>query len=82
MKQRHYNGRIDEPENPYSYQITFRATSRTSGRFASCMGLVKKFGGKKTMIEIFEKVLLPAMEEYVRPLADMARAERETKNNN
>lgn len=80
-KARNYNGRADEPGNPNGFQITFRADAKTSAKFASCLGLIKKFGKKNyTMIQLFKEVVLPAVQNYVAPLADIARAERKAGN--
>ena len=77
-KKRNYNCRSDEADNPFGYQIAFRADKSTSAKFASCCGLIKKYGPKNyTMIKLFREVIVPAVQNYCAPLADAARAERQ-----
>lgn len=76
MRKRNYNARAGESEAMNSYQITFRTNRKLSGQFASCKGLIKKCGKKMTMISLFEQVIMPAMREYVAPLAEQAKKER------
>lgn len=74
MRKRRYNCRADEIGNPYGYQITFRANRKSSALFSSCRGLIRRFSAKKmTMIDIFETVMIPAMEEYCRPFVEEAK---------
>lgn len=78
METRKINQRADEPENPYSYQITFRTSRVLSGRFSSLRGLCKKYGHNEKTPELFEKVILPAMMKYVsdRGYIDLAKADK------
>lgn len=79
-KKRNYNCRGDEVGNPNGWQITFRASRTTSAKFASCCGLIKKYGPKNyTMIQLFREVVLPAVQNFCAPLADAARADRNNK---
>lgn len=76
-KKRNYNSRRDEIGRKYSYQVTFRMSRADSGRFASLKGLIKHYGDRKlSMIKMMEKILLPALESYCKPLAIKAEAER------
>ncbi len=59
------NGRVDEIGNPNSYQITFRTTRALSARWSSLRGLCRKFGKDELTPELFEKVVMPAMRDYV-----------------
>lgn len=80
-KRLNYNCRMDEQGNPNGFQISFRANRKTSAKFASCCGLIKKYGPKGfTMIDLFEQVVLPAVQNYCSPLADKAREERGNSN--
>ena len=61
-------------------KITVRATEQVSNRFASIQGLIFKYGEKETIADLFETVMLPALERYVEPYVDRARMEREANN--
>lgn len=58
-------------------KIEIRMSESSSNRLASIQGLLYRFGGRKTMAELFESVMLPALERYVEPYADRAREQRE-----
>ena len=75
---RRINGRVDEPENPNSYQVTFRTTARMSGAWSSLRGLCRKYGHGELTPELFREVVLPAMREYVsrRGYVDLAKEAR------
>jgi len=62
---RKINRRIDEPENPYAYQITFRTTRELSGAWSSLRGLCKKYGHDEKTPEIFREIVLPAFRAYI-----------------
>lgn len=55
----------------------FRMTKETSARLASIQGLIYRYGERETLAELFEKVCLPALAEYVKPYAEKARLDRE-----
>lgn len=75
---RKINRRVDEPENPYAYQITFRTTAKLSAQWSSLRGLCKKFGHNEMSPELFREVLIPAMKSYVaaRGYVDRAKESR------
>ena len=70
------NGRTDEAGNRNSYQITFRTTRELSARWSSLRGLCKKFGKDEVTPELFERVVLPAMREYVWRMGYVENAKR------
>lgn len=78
MKTRRINGRRDEPNRRNNCQITFRTTLRLSGAWSSLRGLCQYAGHGETSSELFDKVVLPAMREYVakRGYAEKARERR------
>ena len=57
-------------------KIEIRATERVSNRFASIQGLIFRYGKKETIADLFENICIPALEEYVRPYAERAKADR------
>lgn len=59
-------------------KMEIRMSEATSNRLASIQGLIFRFGHKETMADLFESVMLPALEMYVGPYADKAREQRET----
>lgn len=59
-------------------KMEIRMSEATSNRLASIQGLIFRFGHKETMADLFESVMLPALEMYVRPYADKAGEQRET----
>lgn len=58
-------------------KIEIRATERVSNKFASIQGLISRYGKKETIADLFENVCIPALEEYVKPYAEKAKADRE-----
>ena len=58
-------------------KIEIRATERVSNKFASIQGLIFRYGKKKTIADLFENICIPALEEYVKPYAEKAKADRE-----
>ena len=76
------NRRKDEPEYPYSYQITFRTNRALSAAWSSLRGLCKKFGHDEKSPELFRTIVLPAMRQYVKPYARRAADERTISLNN
>lgn len=58
-------------------KIEIRATERVSNRFASIQGLIFRYGKKETIADLFENICIPALEEYVKPYAERANADRE-----
>ena len=57
-------------------KIEIRATERVSNRFASIQGLIFRYGKKETIVDLFENICIPALEEYVKPYAEKAKADR------
>lgn len=57
-------------------KIEIRATERVSNRFASIQGLIFRYGNKETIADLFENICIPALEEYVKPYAEKAKADR------
>lgn len=57
-------------------KIEIRATERVSNRFASIQGLIFRYGKKETIADLFENICIPALEEYVKPYAERAKADR------
>lgn len=57
-------------------KIEIRATERVSNRFASIQGLIFRYGKKETIADLFENICVPALEEYVKPYAEKAKADR------
>jgi hypothetical protein len=78
MKRNKINHRVDEPDNPYAFQITFRTSGKLSAQWSSLRGLCKKYGHDERTPELFREVLLPAMKAYVaqRGYIDRAKEER------
>lgn len=69
VRKRHdHQGSILRPR-----KMEIRMDERTSNRLASVQGLIFRFGKKETMADLFETVMLPALEEYVRPYVALAR---------
>ena len=58
-------------------KMEIRMSESISNRLASIQGLIFRFGHKETMADLFESVLLPALETYVKPYAEKAREQRE-----
>lgn len=72
VRKRHdNNGSLLRPR-----KIEIRMSEQSSNRLASIQGLLYRFGHKETMAELFERVMLPALEVYVRPYVETAKAER------
>lgn len=71
---RKINARRDEPARKHNYQITFRTTRRASGAWSSLRGLCERFGRREASYELFEKVVLPAMRDYVEGNGYLGRA--------
>lgn len=57
-------------------KIEIRATERVSNKFASIQGLIFRYGKKETIADLFENICIPALEEYVKPYAERAKADR------
>ena len=57
----------------------FRMTQEVSSKLASIQGLVFRYGMKETLAELFEKVCMPALQEYVKPYAKKAREDMATR---
>lgn len=57
-------------------KIEIRATERVSNKFASIQGLIFRYGKKETIADLFENICIPALEEYVKPHAEKAKADR------
>lgn len=57
-------------------KIEIRATKCVSNRFASIQGLIFRYGNKETIADLFENICIPALEEYVKPYAERAKADR------
>lgn len=58
-------------------KMEIRMSESTSNRLASIQGLIFRFGHKETMADLFESVMLPALEIYVKPYAEKATEQRE-----
>lgn len=59
-------------------KMEVRLTRELSSEVASIQGLIYKYGKRETMADIFEKVLFPALQSYVAPYVERAKADRET----
>ena len=59
-------------------KLEIRMSEESSNRLASIQGLIFRFGRKETMADLFESVLLQALEDYVKPYVEKAMAERES----
>lgn len=58
------------------YSTRFRMTRETSKRLASIQGLCYRYGKRETLAELFERVCLPALAEFVKPYAAKAEEDR------
>lgn len=58
-------------------KMEIRMTRELSGKVASIQGLMFKYGDRETMADVFEKVLFPALQSYVAPYVERAKADRE-----
>ena len=58
-------------------KIEIRMTRELSSKVASIQGLIFKYGRNETMADIFEKVLFPALQSYVAPYVERAKADME-----
>ena len=74
VRRRHDNG--GSMLRPRKLEI--RMSEESSNRLASIQGLIFRFGRKETMADLFESVLLQALEDYVKPYVEKAMAERES----
>lgn len=73
VRKRHdHHGSVLRPR-----KMEIRMSEATSNRLASIQGLIYRFGHGETMADLFEKVMLPVLEIYVKPYAAMARGQRE-----
>ncbi len=79
MSARRINGRVDEQGNPHAYQISFRTTRALSGAWSSLRGLCRRYGRDEATPELFEKVVMPSMREYVSRMGYLDRAKEERK---
>ena len=68
------NGRMDEAGNPNAYQITFRTSRKNSAEWSRLRGLCARSGHDEKTPELMERVLLPAMRDYVARKGYVARA--------
>ena len=57
--------------------LRVRMTREVSSKVASIQGLIWRYGKRETMAELFESVCLPALAEYVKPYAELAKLDRE-----
>lgn len=72
VRKRHDNsGSVLRPR-----KLEIRMSEEASNRLASIQGLIFRFGRKETMADLFERVMLPALETYVRPYVEKAREQR------
>lgn len=58
-------------------KMEVRLTRELSSEVASIQGLIFKYGKRETMADIFENVLFPALQAYVAPYVERAKADRE-----
>lgn len=73
VRKRHdHRGSVMRPR-----KMEIRMSEATSNRLASIQGLIFRFGHKETMADLFERVMLPALETYVKPYAERAKEQRE-----
>jgi len=70
------NGRKDEAGNANAYQITFRTSRKNSAEWSRLRGLCARSGHDEKTPELMEKVLLPAMRDYVARKGYAERARR------
>lgn len=59
-----------------THKLQVRMTDRVSAETASIQGLCCAFGKRETIAELWERVALPALREYVKGYADKAREAR------
>lgn len=72
VRRRSHNfGSITRPR-----KMEIRLTKELSSKVASIQGLMFKYGGRETMADVFEKVLFPALQSYVAPYVEQAKADR------
>jgi len=60
-------------------KATIRMTERESGQLASIQGLCRAFGKRERLIDLWRKVAFPAIQEYVKPYVEAAKAARMAK---
>ena len=72
IRRRTYN----QGSEPHPRKVTIRVTECMSNRVASLQGLMYKYGRRETLSELFEKVMFPTLQEYVKPYAERAKADR------
>ncbi len=58
-------------------KLSLRMTRQMSNRLASIQGLVRAFGKGESLADLFERAAMPAIQAYVAPYAERARAFRE-----
>lgn len=58
-------------------KMEIRLTRELSSKVSSIQGLIFKYSKRETMADIFEKVLFPALQAYVAPYVERAKADRE-----
>lgn len=61
------------------YGVRIRVTREVSSRLASIQGLCWRYGKRETLADLFETACMPALAEYVRKYADIAKADRAAK---
>ena len=57
-------------------KLSLRMTERLSNELASIQGLMLAHGKRETLAELWERVAMPAIREYVAPYAAAAKAAR------
>lgn len=60
-------------------RLSVRMTERLSSEVASIQGLVRSFGRRETIAELFEAVAMPAIRAHVRGYAQAARLARKAR---
>lgn len=77
MKARHIRRRTyNQGSELHPRKVTIRVTECMSNRVASLQGLIYRYGKRETLSELFEKVMFPALREYVKPYAELAKTDR------
>lgn len=60
-------------------KLSVRMTIAESNELASIQGLLFRYGKKETISELFSKLFLPSLREYVKIYAEKAKAERQSR---
>lgn len=75
IRKRHENeGSLTRPR-----KLSVRLTVAESNELASIQGLLFRYGNKEKISELFSKLFLPSLREYVKIYAEKAKAERQLK---